>query len=67
MRPNRFLVERNAPEISYDEEGECAAPTGKLMRKAEIDLHIAGEVAAAPSCRWLPDIAICFPDGPKRR
>ena len=46
MRPNRFLVERNAPEISHDEEGECAAPTGKLMRKAEIDLHIAGGVAA---------------------
>jgi len=30
MRPNRFLVERNAPEIFHDEEGECAAPTGKV-------------------------------------
>jgi hypothetical protein len=43
---NRCFVERSALEISHGEEGECAAPTGKLMRKAEIDPQIAGEVAA---------------------
>jgi len=42
--------DRNAPEISHDEEAECAPPTGKLMHKAEIDLQIAGEVAAVGAC-----------------